>query len=343
MASRDRTGQSHPRQCSLEDLLRLGATGVAAAVREDLAGGDPTSDALFGEADTARAVLVARAPGVIAGLPVAERVFHAVDERIRFAPHVDDGERVEEGDTLAEITGPSRSILAAERTALNFLQRMSGIATLAARYARRIATTDAALLDTRKTAPGLRALDKYAVRIGGGRNHRLSLSDLGMIKDTHIAAVGGIAPALEAARTSAPELPLEVEVRSFDELDAVLSTEPLPERILLDNLSPDALRTAVQRIGGRAIAEASGGVTMETIRSIAETGVDAISVGELTHSVRALDVAMEVRSSEDDEPIADRIARVRERLGSRVVLLVHHYMRDTIVDRKSTRLHSSHT
>lgn len=331
MTERRAAPTRHPIQTPLEDLLRLGRSAVEAAVAEDLGGGDPTSEALAGTAEPIRAGLIAREAGVVAGLAIAEAVFHAVDDTIRFDPRVDEGEHVEPGDVLAEVAGAARGILAAERTALNFLQRMSGIATLTDRYLREIATSQAILLDTRKTAPGLRTLDKYAVRIGGGINHRLSLSDLAMIKDTHIAAAGSIETVARGIRRDAPGRPLEVEVRTFEELDSVLALDPLPERILLDNLSPDDLRSAVRRIDGRAVTEASGGVTLETIAGIAATGVDSISVGELTHSPRALDLSMEVRSGASPVPIGDEIASARRRLGDRIVILAHHYTRDTIV------------
>jgi quinolinate synthase len=331
VAEQRRAPTDHLTQTPLEELLRLGESAIDAALAEDLRDGDPTSEAMFPDARPLRAVFTAKAPGVIAGLPVADQVFRRVDGAIRLNPHVDEGERVEPGDLLAEVVGPARAILAAERTALNFLQRMSGIATRTAQLGREIATTSASLLDTRKTAPGLRALDKYAVRIGGGTNHRLALSDLAMIKDTHLAAFGSLTEAVSAIRRHAPALGVEIEVRSFEELDEALRIDPVPERILLDNFAPDALKEAVRRVAGRAVTEASGGVSLETIARVAATGVDAISVGEITHSPRALDISMEVRSGSPTIPIAEEIAGIRRRLGDRVTILAHHYTRDAIV------------
>ena len=318
-------------QSPLETLLEQGVRAVRAALDEDLAKGDPASS-VFSAKDTLRALLLAKEPGVVAGLPVAERAFREVDASIRFEALVDEGERVEPGDVLAEVSGSARGILGAERTALNFLQRMSGIASKTARYVGEIATSSAVLLDTRKTVPGLRALDKYAVRVGGGRNHRLALCDLAMIKDTHIAAVGSIEATVETFRASGSPVPLEVEVRTLEELDEALRLNPIPERLLLDNFDLETLREAVARVAGRAQTEASGGITLETIGLIAQTGVDSISVGELTHSVRALDVSMEVRSGDARDSLSDQIAEARRKLGNRIVHLAHHYTRDSIVD-----------
>ena len=334
MNSRYRSS-AHPIQRPLPELLQLGEPAIEAAVREDLALGDPTTEAVFSDDTLGRGVLIAKERGRIAGLPVAERVFRLVDPNVQFDALVDDGEIVAPGDVVAEVVGPLRAILAAERTALNFVQRMSGIATTTAAYVRATATTKAEILDTRKTVPGLRALDKIAVRLGGGTNHRFSLSEMAMVKDTHVAAAGGIRRAVEAIRRHAPTLPLEVEVRSLDELDELLAVDPLPERILLDNLAPDALREAVRRVAGRAVTEASGGITLETIGEVAASGVDAVSVGALTHSVRALDVSLELRATERPEPEqpGDAGDAIRRRLGGRIVVLAHHYTRDEVVAR----------
>jgi len=318
-------------QTPLTTLLALGEAVVRAALEEDLAGGDPAS-AAFNRGETARALFLAKESGVAAGLPIAELVFRTLSPSIQFESLVDEGERIEPGDILAEIVGPISHLVEAERTALNFLQRMSGIATRTARYVREIATSGALLLDTRKTAPGLRALDKYAVRVGGGHNHRLNLSEIAMIKDTHIAGAGSIEQAVRAFRETGSQVPLEVEVRTLEELDAALALRPAPERLLLDNFDVDTLREAFNRVGGRSATEASGGINLETIAAIAQTGVDSISVGELTHSVRALDISMEVRAGSEGHSLAQRIAVARKQLGDRIIHLAHHYTRDIIVD-----------
>lgn len=320
-----------PAQLALEELLQAGGEVIEAALREDLGRGDPTSEALF-EPDTfARAVIVAKEAGVVAGLPVAESVFRRVDPAIRFSARVVDGEWVEPGDVLAEVAGTGRALLAAERTALNFLQRMSGIATRTAAYVDEVATTDAILLDTRKTAPGLRALDKYAVRIGGGMNHRLSLAELAMIKDNHIALAGSITAAVDRLQSVRPELPLEVEARSLDELNEVLGHDRLPGRVLLDNFSEAELTEAVRRVRGRAVLEASGGIGLHNVRSAAETGVDSISVGALTHSPAALDIAMTMEEQRPTRDLQEQVCALKRRLGDRVVILGHHYIRDEVL------------
>jgi len=274
---------------------------VKRALTEDMGDGDVTSLWTLPPGLVVRGVFVAKAPGVVAGLAVAQEVFRQVDERIVFTPLVADGTTVDPWGfgnpkgLLAEVEGPAVAILSAERTALNFLQRMSGIATMTRRYVEAVQGTKAVILDTRKTVPGLRVLDKWAVRLGGGQNHRMGLYDMVLIKDNHIAAAGGITAAVQRVRAHNQRgLLVEVEVKTLAELDEALSLEPPLDRIMLDNMSLDEMREAVRRTQGRVPLEASGGVTLETVRAIAETGVDYISVGALTHSVQALDISLEV-------------------------------------------------
>jgi nicotinate-nucleotide pyrophosphorylase (carboxylating) len=268
------------------------------ALAEDLDdAGDVTSQAAIPADTPGQAAFVARAAGVVAGLPVAALVLEAVDPQLTFTPLVGDGTAVTPGARLATATGPMRSILTAERTALNFLQRLSGVATLTHRYVE-AAGGRAQVLDTRKTTPGWRLLEKYAVRQGGGHNHRIGLYDGLLIKDNHLAALGGgpgaIRAAIATARQLFPALPVEVEVDTPDQFEAVLACRP--DIILLDNMPPDLLRRCVERRNAVAPGvrlEASGGVNLQTIGAIAATGVDRISVGALTHSAAALDIALD--------------------------------------------------
>lgn len=273
---------------------------VQAALEEDLGtAGDLTSRATIPEELPGRAVFVARAPGVLAGLPAAALVVEAVDHRLVFQPELRDGAAVRRGDHIAVVRGPMRAILAAERTALNFLQHLSGIASLTRRYVDAVAGLNAKVLDTRKTIPGWRLLAKYAVRCGGGHNHRVGLYDGILIKDNHLAALGkGLAAVSEAVRaalaSAGARLPVEVEVDSLEQLDVAFACRP--DIVLLDNMPPPTLREAVRRRDERApgiLLEASGGVNLDTVRAIAETGVDRISVGALTHSAPALDIALD--------------------------------------------------
>lgn len=266
---------------------------VEAALAEDLGlAGDITTNALLPASARAKAVFAARRPGVISGLPVAAAAFAALDPLVKFTALAADGDKVDARSAVATVEGPARAILSGERVALNFLGRMSGIATLTRAYADKIAGTRAHIADTRKTTPGLRAFEKYAVRCGGGVNHRVGLFDAILIKDNHIAAAGGIAPALKAARAHAGHLvKIEIEVDTLDQLEEVLRTPA--DVVLLDNMSPGQLRTAVKLVAGRMITEASGGVSLETVRDIAETGVDLISVGALTHSAPVLDLGLD--------------------------------------------------
>ncbi|MEF3367654.1 carboxylating nicotinate-nucleotide diphosphorylase [Methylocystis sp. 9N] len=265
-----------------------------AALAEDLGrAGDVTTQATIPENAAAAAVIAARESGVVAGLALARDAFRLTDARILFEARVSDGARVEAGATIATISGPARSILSAERVALNFLGRLSGVATLTARYAQAIAHTRARICDTRKTTPLLRAFEKYAVRCGGGVNHRFGLDDAVLIKDNHIAVAGGVAQALRAAKAHVGHLvKIEIEVDTLDQLRQVLDEGA--DAVLLDNMALDDLRRAVAMVGGRMICEASGGVTLDTVAGVAETGVDLISVGALTHSAPALDLALDI-------------------------------------------------
>ena len=268
---------------------------IRRALDEDIGPGDVTSQWTLPAELELEGKLLAKADGVVAGLAVAAAVFHLVDERVRFISLCQDGQRVRAGDVLAVVQGPARAVLGAERTALNFLQRMSGIATATRRYVDAVAGTRAVILDTRKTAPGLRVLDKWAVRLGGGQNHRFGLFDMVLIKDNHIAAAGGITQAVARVRAhNQAGLPVEVEVKSLAELEEALAIQPPLDRIMLDNMDLETMRRAVEMTAGRVPLEASGGVSLERVRAIAETGVDYISVGALTHSVTALDISLEV-------------------------------------------------
>jgi nicotinate-nucleotide pyrophosphorylase (carboxylating) len=270
---------------------------VAAALREDVGTGDVTTLALVDGSLVASGDLLAKASGVIAGLPVAEAVFRSIAPAVGFEVLVADGSRVDAGDApvrVASVSGPAGSLLTAERTALNLLGRLSGIATLTRRYVDAVAGTGAVILDTRKTTPGLRALEKYAVRCGGGSNHRFGLYDAILIKDNHLAAAGGVGPAVRLARAARSDLAVEVEADTLDQVREALDAGA--DRILLDNMSIANLRAAVALVAGRVPLEASGGVSLATVRAIAETGVDCISVGALTHSAVALDVSLEFSS-----------------------------------------------
>ena len=260
------------------------------ALREDLGSGDVTSLAVVPADALARSRIEQKAPGVIAGLSAAESVFRRVDPDLRWHPHVQEPEW-REGGLVAEVAGNARSILAGERVALNFLGRLSGVATLTARYVRAVEGTGARILDTRKTTPGLRALEKQAVLAGGGHNHRVGLFDAMLVKENHSALGGGVGEATRRAVAAAPEgMVVGIECATLDEVDEAL--EAGAQSILLDNMTLEELREASERAKGRAETEASGGVNLETVRAIAETGVDWISVGALTHSSPALDLSL---------------------------------------------------
>jgi nicotinate-nucleotide pyrophosphorylase (carboxylating) len=272
---------------------QLVSQAIAVALTEDLGRvGDITTAATIPESAEAKGVIAARKPGVIAGLPLAQEAFRVIDRRVHFERAVNDGDRVNAGDVVARIHGPARPILSAERVALNYLGRLSGIATATAAFADRIAHTKAKIADTRKTTPGMRHFEKYAVRCGGGVNHRFGLHDMVLIKDNHIAVAGSIAAALRAAKMKAHGVKIEIEVDNLAQLDEVLAEGA--DAVLLDNMTPDQLREAVQKIGGRMIAEASGGVTFDNVREIAETGVDMISTGWITHSAPVLDLGLDI-------------------------------------------------
>ena len=271
-------------QGGLEEALR-------AWLREDLGQGDLTSLLVVPEDIEGEAVILAKEGGVLAGLWVAERVFALADPRTAFAPLVAEGARVAEGTEVARVRGPLRGILAGERLALTLLHRLPGIATLTRAYVEALAGTKAQILDTRKTTPGLRALEKYAVRVGGGRNHRYGLFDGILIKENHVRAAGGVGEAVRRAKARAPHyLKVEVEVRDLAELEEAL--EAGADLILLDNFPLEALREAVRRVGGRVPLEASGNMTLERAKAAAEAGVDYVSVGALTHSAKALDLSL---------------------------------------------------
>jgi nicotinate-nucleotide pyrophosphorylase (carboxylating) len=264
---------------------------VHAALAEDIGGGDVTTEATVPEDAIGTAELLVKEPGVVCGLRAAEVTFRALDPEIQFEAFTADGDVVDAATVVARVSGSERAILTGERVALNFLGRLSGIATLTRRYVQAIDGTGAAVLDTRKTTPGIRALEKYAVVSGGGRNHRFGLDDAVLVKDNHLRAAGSIAAAVELVR-AATDLPVEVECDTLDQVREAL--EAGVDAILFDNMSLVQLRQAVALAGGRARLEASGGVSLDTIRPIAETGVDEISVGALTHSARALDVSLEL-------------------------------------------------
>jgi quinolinate synthase len=319
---------------NLETLLAAAEPLIQLAIAEDIGPGDATSLSTLDAGVTLCGRIVVKAPGVIAGLPIARAVFERVDPGITFVAHAADGQEVVAGELVAQVSGPGPSLLAAERLALNFLQRMSGIATFTRNFADAVATTGATVLDTRKTLPGYRVLDKYAVRVGGGVNHRMSLYDMLMVKDNHVDGAGGLAPAVARARAGYAHLPIEVEVRDLDELRQALDLTPPLDRILLDNMSLETMRQAVTLGAGRVPLEASGGVTLENAAEIAATGVDYISVGALTHSAPALDLHMKIASAGELDATAALRARVQEikaALGERLVILGHHYQRDEVI------------
>jgi nicotinate-nucleotide pyrophosphorylase (carboxylating) len=268
---------------------------VKRALEEDLGrAGDVTSSATLPEGIQAKAKLVARKAGTISGLPCAARAFRSLASNIKFDAMARDGDAVKVNTTLATIEGAAIAILSGERVALNFLGHLSGIATLTAAYVAKVAHTKAKITDTRKTTPGLRALEKYAVRCGGGINHRFGLDDAVLIKDNHIAVAGGVKPALDAARAAVGHLvKVEIEVDNLDQLKEVIASGKA-DVVLLDNMDLKTLREAVALCGGKITTEASGGVTLETVTAIAETGVEVISSGALTHSASSLDVALDI-------------------------------------------------
>ena len=265
------------------------------AFTEDLPDGqpDPTTWATVAEDARAEGVFAAREAGVVAGLGIAALAFHATcGADVRTTDRVPDGTTVAAGDVVMRVSGPTRGLLTAERTALNLASHLSGVATATSRWVAALEGTRARVLDTRKTLPGLRALQKYAVRCGGGVNHRSGLADMAMVKDNHVVAAGGVVPALEAVRSAYPGLPVEVEVTDLDQLRELLAAGC--ERILLDNMDTATMAEAVRTTGGRAVLEASGGLTLDRAREVAATGVDYISVGALTHSVTVFDLGLDL-------------------------------------------------
>ena len=268
---------------------------VQAALAEDVGEGDVTTEATVAENAIGSAQLLVKEPGVVCGLEVAEAVFRALDPDVRFDTLVEEGtvvERsVEHSTVVARVEGPERAILTGERTALNFLGRLSGVATLTRRYVDAVAGTGVAILDTRKTTPGLRRLEKHAVACGGGQNHRFGLDDGVLVKDNHLRAAGSMSAAVERVR-AVTHLPVEVECDTLEQVSEALAAGA--DAILLDNMTVEDLRAAVALAKGRARLEASGGITLDNVRAVAETGVDEISVGALTHSARSLDVSLEL-------------------------------------------------
>lgn len=280
----------HPDRLELADLVR-------AALAEDVGAGDVTTAATVPAARAGRATITARAEGIVTGLEAVRETYRQVDPDVRFEARIANGARVTPGTTVAVAEGPFGALLVSERTALNFLQRLSGVATLAARFVAAVEGTGATIVDTRKTTPAYRELEKAAVRSGGASNHRSGLHDAYLVKENHVAAAGGVAAALAAVAAAGGDLPVEIEVRDLVELDQVLESPHPPDRVLLDNFPLDVLRRAVGRVRERRPGirtEASGNVSLETVRSIAETGVDWISVGALTHSAPALDLSCRI-------------------------------------------------
>jgi len=262
------------------------------AIREDLPGGDPTSESVVAEGAVSKGVFLAKEDGVLAGIDVAGRVFERIDASIRFEKAKNDGESFAFGDVLATVNGPSLSLLKAERTSLNFLQRLSGIATYTRAFVEAVRGTKTRILDTRKTTPCWRALEKYAVRMGGGVNHRMSLSDMVLVKDNHLALAGSVGEALNRIRGRVPAgMAVEVEVRSLEQAREALAGGAT--MLMLDNMAPEEMREVVDWIAGRVPVEASGRMGLEGVRTVARLGVDYISVGALTHSFRSLDISLE--------------------------------------------------
>jgi nicotinate-nucleotide pyrophosphorylase (carboxylating) len=265
---------------------------IDAALREDMPEGDVTSESIIPASAVSEAVFLAKEDGILAGLAVARRVFEKIDPAVEFVEEVRDGAAFREGQSLARLKGPTVALLKGERTALNFLQHLTGIATAARRYVDAVAGTKTSILDTRKTTPGLRLLEKYAVRTGGGTNHRLSLSDMVLIKDNHLRHVGSVAEAVRRARASIrPGVRIEVEAADLAQVREAVAAGA--DMIMLDNMSLATMREAVALAAGRVPLEASGNMTLDRVRAVAETGVDYISVGALTHSARAVDISLD--------------------------------------------------
>lgn len=277
---------SFPASADIDAIIRL-------ALAEDVGRGDLTTEATVSPGTTAQAEILQKSPGVVCGLPVVEAVFRHLDPRVQITPSVAEGSLAGGRRVVARVDGPASAILTGERTALNFLQRLSGVASASQRAVELVAGTGATVIDTRKTTPGLRVLEKYAVRVGGAHNHRAGLDDGFLIKENHIRAAGGIAPAVRAAQhRAAPGQVVEIEVTTLDELDEALAAGA--SLILLDNFSPEQMRAAVAHARGRARLEASGGIGLDNLADVARTGVDFISLGALTHSAGVLDFSLEI-------------------------------------------------
>jgi nicotinate-nucleotide pyrophosphorylase (carboxylating) len=265
---------------------------IEAALKEDMPEGDITSESLIPAESVSKAIFLAKEDGILAGIDVAANVFWKIDPHVVFAKDAEDGSAIKVGDTLARIEGPSISLLKSERTALNFLQRMSGIATMTQKFVKGLEGSQTQILDTRKTTPSLRVLEKYAVKMGGGTNHRLNLSDMVLIKDNHLKIVGNISEAVKRARERVgQDIKIEVETATLDEVKEAVHAGA--DIIMLDNMSPEKMREVVEWVNGRIPLEASGNVTLSTLNEIAASGVNFISVGGLTHSYRSLDISME--------------------------------------------------
>lgn len=266
---------------------------IKKAFDEDVRTGDVTTNAIVGESACAEAVWISKEKGRVAGLEIARLVYEWLDSKITWNPHIEDGDIVDISSEIVTIKGSGRAILTAERIALNIAQRMSGIATITNKFVEAVKPYNAQILDTRKTAPGFRQLDKYAVKAGGGTNHRMGLYDLAMIKDNHIEAAGSITKAVSKVRSRDPEIRIEVETTTIEEVKEALKAGA--DIIMLDNMNSDLMSEAVALIDGRAETEASGNITLERVRDVAETGVDYISVGALTHSVQAFDISQQIK------------------------------------------------
>jgi nicotinate-nucleotide pyrophosphorylase (carboxylating) len=267
------------------------------SLAEDIGTGDATTNSTIPEKATAKAMILCKEDGILAGIPAAIETFRQVDHNIQISFNYSDGDRMKKGKEIAELSGPARGIITAERTALNFLQRLSGIATITAQFTDAVKGTKAKITDTRKTTPGLRVLEKYAVRCGGGINHRMGLYDMILIKDNHIAACGSITNAVKTAKETQRGLKIEVECKSIKDVKEVVGLSGI-DRVMFDNMTVDNIKQAVRIINSRMETEASGGVNLETVREIALAGVDYISVGYITHSARALDISLEIVSME---------------------------------------------
>lgn len=275
---------------ALDSLIEL-------AFAEDIGIGDITTETTVPSSQKGIGILQAKSEGIIAGLPIAEQVFAKLDPTLTFRALVNDGDAVTAGTSVAEVQGSAKTILIGERTALNFLQRLSGVATLTSQFVKAVAGYDVKIVDTRKTTPGWRALEKYAVRVGGGHNHRFGLYDGVLIKDNHIVAAGGVRDAVQRARLAAPHTTkIEVEVETIEQTDEALAAGA--DILLLDNMSLDIMQKVVTLVGNRAITEASGGITLERVQAVAATGVNLISVGALTHSAMPMDISLTLKLME---------------------------------------------